>query len=142
MSATASIASSNSLYTPVEANPRVPQKNLGQDDFLKLLVTQFTNQDPMSPMKDTEYIAQMAQFTTLEQSKEMTTQITNLHNDNQILQANSLIGRTVDLQDGQDATTHGVVSAVTVSAGTPKIVVNGQPYALSSVLGIRQAQQN
>jgi len=59
-----------SKYTggTAEVNERVPNKVLGQNDFLQLLVTQMQNQDPMSPMQDTEFIAQMAQFTSLEQS--------------------------------------------------------------------------
>lgn len=45
---------------------------LGKDDFLKLLITQLQNQDPLQPKEDTEYIAQMAQFTSLEQMQNMT----------------------------------------------------------------------
>jgi len=130
------ITSTNAAYTPnaSSTSDRVPQKTLGQDDFLKLLVTQFTNQDPMQPMKDTEYTAQMAQFTSLEQAKSMTS-------STQFTQANGLIGRTVDLQSDQDTPTTGVVTAVQVKAGLPKIVVDGQSYDLSSVLAIRPTQQ-
>ena len=44
---------------------------MGQTEFLSLLVTQMRNQDPLKPVSDTEFIAQMAQFTSLEQTKEM-----------------------------------------------------------------------
>lgn len=115
---------------------------MDQNDFLKLLVTQFTNQDPMNPMKDTEYIAQMAQFTSLEQTKTMSSDISKLRSDNQLLQANALIGRTVELQPSTDSTTTivGTVSAVSMEAGTPLIVVNGQPYDLSTLLTVRPTQ--
>jgi flagellar basal-body rod modification protein FlgD len=84
----------------------------------------------------------MAQFTTLEQSKTMTQSIDSLRTQNQFLQANALIGRTVDLQTDQDTPTTGVVSAVQVTtAGSPQIVVNGQPYDLGTVLSIRPTQQ-
>jgi|JI10StandDraft_1071094.scaffolds.fasta_scaffold1191648_1 flagellar basal-body rod modification protein FlgD len=138
--ATSPITATNSIYTPTESNPRVPEKTMGQDDFLKLLVTQFTNQDPMSPMKDTEYIAQMAQFTSLEQTKTMSSEIAKLRADSQLTQSNSLIGRTVELQpdpSNQDIRLIGTVSAVTITAGTPQIVVNNTPYDLSTVLSIR-----
>ena len=45
---------------------------LGKDEFMKILITQLTHQDPTEPMKDTEFIAQMAQFSTLEQITNMT----------------------------------------------------------------------
>lgn len=144
MATTSPITATNSIYDPAETNPRVPEKTMGQDDFLKLLVTQFTNQDPMNPMKDTEYIAQMAQFTSLEQTKSMSSEIAKLRSDNQILQGNALIGRTVELQpDPQKENSRlvGIVSAVSIKAGTPQIVVNNTPYDLSSVLNIRPTLQ-
>ncbi len=118
---------------------RVPQKVLNQDDFLKLLMTQFQSQDPMQPMKDTEFIAQMAQFTTLEQSKAMTADIAALRDQQQILQANGLLGRNVVVQVDGGLADHGQVTAVQMEAGTPKIVINGQPYDLSQVLSIAPA---
>ena len=69
MSAITSVSSAkNSALTAADSTTasRVPQKVLGQNDFLKLLATQFKTQDPMKPMEDTAFIAQMAQFTALE----------------------------------------------------------------------------
>jgi flagellar basal-body rod modification protein FlgD len=121
-------------YQPAEE--RIPMKTLGQDDFLKLLVTQLTSQDPMAPKSDTEFIAQMASFSSLEQAKSMQADIAKLRADQQILQANSFLGRTVEVQ--VDATTRasGMVSAVTVEAGTPKVVVGEDSYDLDQVLTI------
>ncbi len=130
-----------SAYTTADATVAraLPLKTLGQEDFLKLLVTQLTNQDPLNPKQDTEFIAQMAQFSSLEQAKSMQADIARLSNDQQFLQANSLLGRTVELQDSKDTRVRGTVDGVRIEAGTPKIVVNNQAYDLSQVLSIAQA---
>lgn len=140
MSVSAITSATASSTTATE--PRVPQKVLDQDDFLKLLMTQFTSQDPMEPMKDTAFIAQMAQFTALEQSKTMTADIAALREQQQVLQANGMLGRNVVLQVDGELTAQGTVTAVQMEAGTPKLVVNGQAYALSQVLSITPAATN
>ncbi|RUS46370.1 flagellar hook capping FlgD N-terminal domain-containing protein [Cohnella sp. AR92] len=53
---------------------------LGKDEFLRILITQLQNQDPMQPMEDKEFISQMAQFSALEQTMNMATQIQALRN--------------------------------------------------------------
>ena len=131
------ITADSSLSHPAQSSP--PVQTLNQNDFLKLLVTQLASQDPLNPQQDTQFIAQMAQFTALEQAKEMATNIASLRTEQEFLQANALLGRTVALQTGQDIPTTGTVSAVEVDAGTPKLVVNGQPYDLSQVLTITPA---
>jgi flagellar basal-body rod modification protein FlgD len=112
------------------------QKTLNQDDFLKLLVTQMSSQDPLNPQTDTNFVAQMAQFSALEQSKTMSSDIAGMRSDQQVLQANSLLGRTVTLNPGDGTQTTGQVSSVQMSAGTPSIVVNGKPYDLSMLSSI------
>lgn len=58
-------------YTTTDATkaPTTKKQEMGKDDFLKLLIAQLKNQDPLNPMKDTEFIAQLASFSALEQSK-------------------------------------------------------------------------
>ncbi|MEN9573729.1 MAG: hypothetical protein RL514_1584 [Verrucomicrobiota bacterium] len=139
MNVAAATSSGSSTANSAAPAPRVPQKTLDQDDFLKLLMAQFTAQDPMEPMKDTAFIAQMAQFTTLEQSKSMTADIAALREQQQILQANGMLGRSVVVQVDGGLVARGTVTAVQMEAGTPKIVVNGQPFDLSQVLSITAA---
>jgi flagellar basal-body rod modification protein FlgD len=119
---------------------RVPVRTLTQDDFLKLLVAQLTSQDPLNPREDTEFIAQMAQFSALEQSKSMQSDIARLRAEQELLQANGLLGRTVALLLDDETVTTGTVSAVDVVEGTPKLVVNGLAYELDRLLTITQAQ--
>jgi flagellar basal-body rod modification protein FlgD len=77
---------------------------LGKDDFLKLLVTQMQNQDPMSPMENTEFVAQLAQFSALEQMQNLNENFTEQSALIQSLNNNvaaSLVGRTVSISGNQ-----------------------------------------
>lgn len=113
---------------------RIPQKTLGQNDFLKLLAKQFQTQDPMKPMEDTAFIAQMAQFSSLEQSKTMSTDMAAMRADQQRTVANSYLGHRVTVDAGKGATEVGDVSAIDASGAEPKLVINGKYFSLSAVL--------
>jgi len=96
---------------------------LGQNDFLKLLAKQFQTQDPMKPMEDTAFIAQMAQFTSLEQSSSMASQLTAMNAKQDLATANSYLGRLVTVSDGKGGTTVGEATGVEVADGVPRLVV-------------------
>lgn len=134
-------ATSPVTYVPgtTVSEDRVPVKTLGQSDFLKLLVAQMTQQDPLNPKSDLEMIPQMVSFTELEQSKSMQSDIAQLRAEQQLLQANSLLGRTVEIQDESKARVTGPVTAVQMEEGTPKLVVNGRQYVLSQLVSIKPA---
>src|SRR5258708_12489420 len=65
-------------------------KSLGKQDFLKLLMAQLQNQDPMKPMDDTQMIAQMAQFSALEASQQLNATMQTSNNMQTVLQAGAL----------------------------------------------------
>ncbi len=109
---------------------------LGKDDFMKILITQLTHQDPTAPMKDTEFIAQMAQFSTLEQMTNMTQDFSKLAGILSTSQALGLLGRTVELFDGENMIT-GVVEEVS-GRETPLVLVNGRYYDFERVEKIRE----
>ncbi|HTI70342.1 MAG TPA: flagellar hook capping FlgD N-terminal domain-containing protein [Candidatus Limnocylindria bacterium] len=119
--------------------PAVP-KTLGQDDFLKLLVSQMQSQDPLNPQKDTDFIAQMAQFSSLEQSKSMSAQMTQMNQGQQITQASSMLGKVVLLQGADGQISSGQVTGVTIDGTTPLLIVNGEGYKLSQVVGFTPTQ--
>ena len=116
-----------------ETVERVPVKILGQNEFLKLLVTQMRNQDPMQPVSDTECIAQMAQFSSLEQTKTMSADITKLRQGNDFLQATNLLGKEVRLHLGDMAFTKGIVTDLNVKDGEARIIVGDKTYTLDQV---------
>ena len=110
---------------------------LGKDDFLKLFVAQLQHQDPMNPMQDSEFMGQMASFSTLEQ-------VTNLAIANEAIAANlqlsqsvGLIGRTVTWTDADDVSHTGVVEKVTSKDGQPVLTVSGtegvDPTAITEI---------
>jgi flagellar basal-body rod modification protein FlgD len=99
--------------------------SLGKDDFLKLLVGQLKNQDPMNPTSDTDFIGQMAQFSQLEQTTNMATANSELAAQQTGARAVSLLGRHVTYPDTAGVSTTGVVEMVEWSAGKPKLTVAG-----------------
>lgn len=135
MQVTSATSSATALGSTDTTGTTITKKTaLGQEDFLKLLAVQFQSQDPMKPMEDTAFIAQMAQFTALDQSSSMLTQIKQLSANQDFTTANSYIGRHVTLDGGNDQTVSGDVSGVDVSDGTPRLIVGENTYPLSSVL--------
>lgn len=118
-----------------------PKKTmLGQEDFLKLLAVQFQSQDPMKPMEDTAFIAQMAQFTALDQSKSLLTEMKQLGASQDIVTANSYIGRHVTLDAGDDALVSGEVTGLELTDGQPRLIVGDRTYSLSAVLLVEPAK--
>jgi flagellar basal-body rod modification protein FlgD len=117
------------------ATQRPVVKTLGQDDFLKLLTMQMQNQDPMNPQTNTDFVAQMAQFTTLEQSRSMTTSLQSIQARQDVQTAVQLLGKPVQLADG----TLGVVEKVTLDkAGAPSLQVGSKTYSLDKVVAYDQ----
>lgn len=101
---------------------------LGKDQFLSILVAQLRNQDPMQPMNDTEFIAQMAQFTSVEQLMNMATELSLIRQN--IGTASSLIGKTVTWNEYDDAgkivQKSGVVDSIISQDGLLYVEVNGE----------------
>jgi len=107
----------------------LPTQTLGQQDFLNLLVAQLTNQDPLNPQSDTDFVAQMAQFSSLQEA-------TTMQQDMSQMRAESLLGHDVQIQTPTGDSITGTVSAVSNQSGTPTLIVNGQPYDLSQVTSV------
>jgi flagellar basal-body rod modification protein FlgD len=112
-------------------NGKAKSQSLDRDDFLKLLVTQLSYQDPTAPMEDKEFIAQMAQFSSLEQMTNMAKDFSKLAEIITGSEANSAIGKSVEILEGEN-TVQGTVKAVT-RGGAPQVLVNGNYYQWSQV---------
>jgi len=110
---------------------RKPQQNLGKDDFLKLLITQLSYQDPTAPMQDKEFIAQMAQFSSLEQMTNMAGDFAKLTAMLSGSEASQSLGKNVEVLEG-DNVVQGTVKAVT-RGEMPMVLVNGSYYNWNQV---------
>ena len=108
---------------------------LGADDFMKLLTTQLTSQDPMNPMKDTEFISQMANFTSLEQMRTLSKSFETFTSDQKMSAAPAFLGRNVTVKDASGDIT-GIVEAITLKNGKPAITINGKSYDTNLITGI------
>ncbi len=109
---------------------RKVSKELGKDAFLQLLVAQLKHQDPMKPMDDTAFIAEMAQFSSLEQMQNMNKLLEKQQSFGALSQASSMIGKYVTIQlpgeEGKIVT--GQVQEVRSMAGQINVVIDGEPY--------------
>jgi flagellar basal-body rod modification protein FlgD len=114
------------------------KNTLGKDAFLKLLTTQLQHQDPLNPMEDSEFMGQMAQFSTLEQVTNMANANTAMADNLAFSKSVSLIGRTVTYLDKSEETHTGKVDRVTTADGKPALTVEGvdgvDPSSVTEVL--------
>jgi flagellar basal-body rod modification protein FlgD len=111
---------------------------MGQPEFLQLLTEEFKNQDPTQPLKDRDFIAQMAQISQLDQvtsmSKAMAAMNTEINNVSKLIQKNnafSLLGTLVDIVEGGQVISGKVEE---ISGGDfPQLLVNGKYYDFQNV---------
>ena len=97
-------------------------KGLGIEDLIKILTTQLNYQDPMKPVDNQQFMAQMAQFTTLQQTQALNTKIEQLIVNQSSLQSVGLIGRNVDVSYGNSSVTGKVVS-LSLSGDAPMLSI-------------------
>lgn len=134
-----SSVASNTLATTTAS------QTLGKEDFLNLLMTQLRNQDPLNVQDDREFIAQLAQFSTLEQTTNLGVSMENLANFQQMSQAANLIDREVEAlippaNDSEEArVVKGLVTETRLSGNSVKLMVDGIEVDFENVTHIRTA---
>jgi Flagellar hook capping protein len=112
---------------------RKPGAELGKEDFLMLLVTQIQYQDPLEPANNTEFVAQLAQFSALEQMSNLNTTANNNT-------AYSLVGKEVLVREvtstGEYNEVQGRVDYVTLKNGEAYVTINGQDFAYDDIVKV------
>lgn len=121
-------AASAALQTP----------NISEQDFLQILLTQLTFQDPLKPLDNEAFVAQLAQFTTLAQTQQLNSGVDNLLSLQAGTQSVALIGRTVDVNTSSGPVT-GTVSSLGFDAnGQPLLTVQPASGATLTNIGLAQ----
>jgi flagellar basal-body rod modification protein FlgD len=109
---------------------------IDRDMFLKLMVTQLKNQDPMNPTDSSEFLAQSAQFTALEKMQDVADQTAALFSAQMAFGASGLIGKQVTWNDADGVAQTGSVSGVTFGVEGPVLDVNGTELPIASVISV------
>jgi len=95
---------------------------IGQEDFLRILLTQLQFQDPLKPLDNQQFIAQLAQFTTLEQTRQLNDGIDTLLSIQSATQSIGLVGRNVEIVTSS-GTSVGTVTTITINQGEPELTI-------------------
>ena len=112
------------------------KKTLTTADFLQLLTTEMSNQDPLQPMDNAASMAQMAQFSSLDQMNTLSQNFSLMRADQSKYTASSYLGMQVTVLDANQQAVTGAVTAVDTSSDTPQLEINGTYYPISSVTKI------
>ncbi|PIE97913.1 MAG: flagellar hook assembly protein FlgD [Treponema sp.] len=123
-----------------EFGSRMPKQELGKDDFLQLLIAQLQHQDPTSPMEDAQFIAQMAQFSSLEQMTNLSNNFEKLAKNLTSSDAVGVVGKKVGLEIAGEKVS-GIVTA-TRRGEIPEVLVNGTWHSWDSVKTIYSGNTN
>jgi flagellar basal-body rod modification protein FlgD len=104
--------------------------SLDYDDFLQLMVAQLQNQDPLNPTDSTEYMSQIAQFSSVEQSINTNSKLDQLLVNSSISQASTMIGLTLTSADG--SVTGTIASVKVASNGATAVLTDGNEVPITS----------
>ncbi|TPK80106.1 flagellar hook assembly protein FlgD [Mesorhizobium sp. B2-4-12] len=125
---------------PVGANQTTTQASktaVDYNSFLKLLIAEMKNQDPTKPMDSTQYVAQLATFSQVEQSVQTNTKLDQIMQSSALSQADALIGRNITSADGK---TSGTVASVTLgSNGLIAVLQDGTTVPVGAGVSIKPA---
>lgn len=125
---------------PTGANPASQQTSktaVDYQSFLKLLIAEMKNQDPTKPMDSTQYVAQLATFSQVEQSVQTNTKLEQIMQSSALSQADAIIGRSITSADGK---TTGTVASVTLaSSGLIAVLQDGTQVPVGAGVSIKPA---
>lgn len=128
----------SSFLPPVPGSGSTSGSNLDKDAFLQLLVAQLKYQDPLNPTDQTQFLAQTAQFTSLEKMQVVAEQTAQAFAAQMAFGASSLVGQTVTYRDTAGVEVTGAVESVRFGATGPLLSVAGVEVDMTSVVRVGQ----
>ncbi|TMV52035.1 flagellar hook capping protein [Paenibacillus mesophilus] len=137
--ATVAVSNGTFYYKNAVEKQKTGSNNMGKDEFLKILVTQLSNQDPTQPLQDKEFIAQMATFTSVEQ-------LTNMAGEMKLLRqsigfSSGLIGKTIGWtqkdSNSEPETLSGVVESIKIKESKQYAVVGDKEVPIDQITEIK-----
>ena len=144
----------SALTSPItDANPRADafsaksssssSNTMGMEDFLQLLTTQIANQDPLEPMKDTEFISQMANVASLENQQKFTQSFTEFAESQNQVATQAYLGRKVTIETNSGERKSSVAEAVERSAdGQITVTVDGKAYPVANIVRVELVDES
>lgn len=130
----------NSQYYAGEETREV-KNDLGKDEFLKILAAQFRGQNPLEPLKDTEFIAQMAQFSSLEQLQNISAKLDSFQEDALWSQYLSLLGKEIYGLNDDGYPIRGLVTGVNFKEGQFRLSIDGEEQEFISLISVANRQE-
>ena len=127
------------MQTGSTVSPTTHKKTLDSEVFLKLLVTQLSNQDPSSPMNTNEMIAQTTQLASMEQLTQLTTMTSESFALSMRHTAAGLMGREAQYVDADGVSHTGTVTAISFAGTVPLVTVGDQTVPLDAISGLTVA---
>ncbi len=125
--------------SPVTPNTTLQARGMTQADFIRILITQLSYQDPLKPVDNQQFMAQMAQFTSLEQTQQLNAKLETLIGNQAAFQSVGLIGRTVDVTTDNGVLT-GTVTALSLTGASPSLTLRTTAGATVGSLSLSQVR--
>lgn len=141
---TSPITAANPRADGFSANSSSSSSNtMGLEDFLQLLTAQIANQDPLEPMKDTEFISQMAQMTSLEEQQKFTHSFTQFAKSQGEVAAQAYLGRKVTIETDSGERKSSVAKAVERGDdGQITVTVDGKSYPIANIVRVELVDES
>ena len=132
---------SNPRSTPEASDDSKSSATLQMEDFLQLLTSQISNQDPLEPMKDTEFISQMANIASLEQMQQFSKGFESFANSHKDMVAQAYLGRVVEIKSGGEQLSGTVHSVERTDDGKISVLVNDKAYDPNDIVKVSLSPQ-